>query len=118
MGACRSLNLLVGMSQASDLGGPVAWSAAIAFGCFVMGITWISRSEVLQGGLRGIAWGMFWQNVGLLGLVAVSDPVTVFIHVPRGLGALPRTFSVSHKAVAAAKVHASHGVAIRVHNPR
>ena len=72
MGSCRSLNLLLGFSQTAELGGPVAWVAAVAFGLFVMGITWISRSEVNQGGFRGIAWGLTWQNVGLLGLIAVA----------------------------------------------
>ncbi len=72
MGACRSLNLLLGLSQLSDLGGPVAWIAAVAFGLFVMGITWISRSEASHGGSCGIMWGMFWQNVGLIVLVGIT----------------------------------------------
>ena len=70
-----------------------------------------------QTGTAAIA-GTTGLSTTALNEVAVSDPVTVFIHVPRGLGALPRTFSVSHKAVAAAKVHAGHVVAIRVHNHR
>ena len=46
MGACRGLNLLLGMSQAAGLGGPVAWLVAGSYAVFVTGITWISRSEV------------------------------------------------------------------------
>ena len=45
MGACRGLNLLLGMSHAAALGGPVAWLAALAYGIFVAGITIASRSE-------------------------------------------------------------------------
>ena len=49
MGACRGLNLLLGMSQAPELGGPVAWLAAVALALFVAGVTWISRSETALG---------------------------------------------------------------------
>ncbi len=44
MGACRGLNLLLGMAHAPELGGPAAWSAAFTYGLFVAGITVISRS--------------------------------------------------------------------------
>jgi 4-hydroxybenzoate polyprenyltransferase len=73
MGACRSPNLLLGMSQATQLGGPAAWAVALAYGTFVTGITWISRSEVgpSESG-RGIAAGILLQNAALLLLLAVS----------------------------------------------
>src|SRR5262249_39181553 len=41
MGACRALNVLLGMSQAPGLGGPVAWLVAGSMGVFVAGVTWI-----------------------------------------------------------------------------
>ena len=56
MGACRGLNLLLGMSHAQALAGPIAWFAAVAYGLFVAGITVVSRSETsggIRGGLRG-----------------------------------------------------------------
>lgn len=65
MGACRSLNLLLGFSQAADLGGRHAWVAAVAFGCFVVGVTVISRSEVAGGRSRGIVAGLNVQWVAL-----------------------------------------------------
>ena len=37
MGACRGLNLLLGMSHAQALGGPIAWFAAVAYGLYVVG---------------------------------------------------------------------------------
>ncbi len=89
MGGCRSLNLLLGFSQVSDLGGPVAWVAAVAFGIFVMGITWISRSEVNKGGFRGIAWGLFWENLGLLGLLTVALQSKRFPDVGTGQPLIP-----------------------------
>src|SRR5918998_1027641 len=73
MGACRGLNLLLGMSQAADLGGPIGWLAAGSLACFVVGVTWISRSEAETSGIiGGIAAGMIPQNAAILGLMAVS----------------------------------------------
>ena len=70
MGACRSLNLLLGLSVAPDLGGPGAWALAAGYGLFVAGITWISRSEVETGRRGGIALGALVQAVGLAGILA------------------------------------------------
>jgi len=73
MGACRGLNLLLGMSQAEDLGGPIGWLAAGSLALFVVGVTWISRSEVATGGrIGGIAAGMILQNAAIVGLMAVA----------------------------------------------
>jgi 4-hydroxybenzoate polyprenyltransferase len=72
MGACRGLNLLLGMSQAPELGGPVAWSAAVAYGLFVVGITVISRSETNEGERRGLVAGLTILDLALLGLAAVA----------------------------------------------
>ncbi len=74
MGACRGLNLLLGMTGDTRLGGPPAWLAASAFGLFVCGITWISRDEarveVSRGRRRGVVAGMVTQDLALLGLLA------------------------------------------------
>jgi 4-hydroxybenzoate polyprenyltransferase len=73
MGACRGLNLLLGMSQAEHLGGPIGWLAAGSLALFVVGVTWISRSEAETGGrIGGIAAGMILQNAAILGLMAVA----------------------------------------------
>lgn len=69
MGACRGLNLLLGMSQAEHLGGPPAWLAAGSYAVFVAGVTWISRSEVHSGVWKNIALGVGLQNAAFLGLV-------------------------------------------------
>ncbi len=68
MGACRSLNLLLGLSVAPDLGGPNAWLVAASYGLFVAGVTWISRSEVGTGRIRGIALGVAVQAIAMAGL--------------------------------------------------
>jgi 4-hydroxybenzoate polyprenyltransferase len=72
MGACRGLNLLLGMAQAPQLGGPVAWSAAAAYGLFVAGITVISRSETHEGERRGLLVGLTILDLALLGVAAVA----------------------------------------------
>jgi 4-hydroxybenzoate polyprenyltransferase len=72
MGSCRGLNLLLGMSHASALGGPWAWVAAGGFGLFVVGLTWISRSETESGQTRNLIGGLTVQNLALLILAAVA----------------------------------------------
>lgn len=72
MGLCRALNLLLGFSIAQNLGGWPCWLAAFAYGTFVAGITWISRSEAAVVERRGLAMGAILQYVGLVGvLVAI-----------------------------------------------
>jgi UbiA prenyltransferase family len=70
MGACRGLNLLLGLSQAPRLGGPTAWLVAGSIAVFVAGVTWISRSEVETGRTRGLVAGLALQDLALVGLVA------------------------------------------------
>ena len=72
MGACRSGNLLLGFSQIELLGGPYAWWLAGCFGLFVTGVTWISRSEVESGKIRGIMLGFGLELVGMVGLALVA----------------------------------------------
>ena len=68
MGSCRGLNVLLGMSRAPGFGGPVAWLVAGAYALFVAGITWVSRSEVLTGVWKNIAFGWALQNLAVAGL--------------------------------------------------
>lgn len=72
MGSCRALNMLLGMSVAPALGGPVAWLAAASFGLFVVGVTWISRSEAFGGETRNLRIGLSLQNLAFLGLAAAA----------------------------------------------
>jgi 4-hydroxybenzoate polyprenyltransferase len=72
MGACRGLNLLMGMAHAPGLGGVAAWSAAVAYGLFVAGITVVSRSETRGGDRRGLVAGLAILDLALLGLAAVA----------------------------------------------
>ena len=72
MGSCRALNMLLGMSAAPALGGPVAWLAAGSFGLFVVGVTWISRSETKTGETRNLLIGLTLQNLAFLGLAGAA----------------------------------------------
>jgi 4-hydroxybenzoate polyprenyltransferase len=72
MGACRGLNLLLGLSVAADFGGPWAWVAAGSLAMFVAGLTVVSRSEVETGRSSGVVFGMVVQDLALLGLFAVA----------------------------------------------
>jgi 4-hydroxybenzoate polyprenyltransferase len=72
MGACRALNLALGLALASNLVGWWGLIAAISYGAFVAGITCVSRSEAAGG--RTIATGLGWliQNAAMLALMFLA----------------------------------------------
>jgi 4-hydroxybenzoate polyprenyltransferase len=72
MGACRGLNLLLGLTHVPALGGPVTWLAAAMYGLFVCGITWISRSETESGRTGNLLVGLTVQDLALIGLMAAA----------------------------------------------
>jgi 4-hydroxybenzoate polyprenyltransferase len=72
MGACRGLNLLLGMSHAPALGGPICWLAAFAYGLYVAGITLVSRSETRTGLSAWLLTGLIFQDVALLGMAGIA----------------------------------------------
>ncbi len=90
MGACRSLNLLLGMTADPRLGGPAGWLAASSFGLFVAGVTWISRREAGAEDptrrARAVVAGMAAQDLAFLGLIASALAVFPF---PGGDGTRP-----------------------------
>jgi len=45
MGACRTLNVLLGMSACLSPWGPGHWLAAAAIGVYIAGVTWLARGE-------------------------------------------------------------------------
>ena len=87
MGACRGLNVLLGASQAPGLGGPTAWLFAGSLALFVMGLTWVSRSEAETGRAGGAIAGMALQDLAILGLVGVV--LGVAGEMPRGPSGRP-----------------------------
>jgi 4-hydroxybenzoate polyprenyltransferase len=72
MGACRGLNVALGLSVAPNWGGPTAWLVAGALAIYVVGITWISRSET-ESGRAGLAtFGLLLQDVGFAALLVAA----------------------------------------------
>ncbi len=78
MGTCRGLNLLLGLSAASRFGGPPAWIAAGGLAAFVMGLTWISRSETESGRSRGLIAGTVIQDLAIVALLWVATSARQF----------------------------------------
>lgn len=72
MGACRGLNILLGMSQAARLGGPSGWLVAGSLALFVTGVTWMSRSETESGWRAGVIGGVILQDLAILGLLSTA----------------------------------------------
>lgn len=72
MGACRGLNVLLGLSGDADFAGPAGWLVAGSMALFVVGVTWISRSEVKAGERAGPIAGWVLQNLALLGLLGAA----------------------------------------------
>ena len=48
MGACRFLNVLLGMSAAAEPWYEVHWLIAAAVGIYIAGVTWFARTEAEQ----------------------------------------------------------------------
>ena len=71
MGACRGLDVLLGASLAAGLGGPPTWAFAASMGLYVVGLTWVSRSETHWGRAAGVAGGMAAQLAAVAALIAV-----------------------------------------------
>ncbi|RUL88187.1 UbiA family prenyltransferase [Tautonia sociabilis] len=79
MGACRGLNVLLGMSLAPGFGGPAAWAVAVGIAVFIVGVTWISRFETEVGRRAAPAAGIVLQGLGVgmlagAGLAGRADP--------------------------------------------
>lgn len=72
MGACRGLNLVLGMSQGVNLGGWGGAIVALSMVLFVTGVTWISRSETESGRTKGLYLGLVLENLAFLGLLAAA----------------------------------------------
>ena len=82
MGTCRALNLLLGLSQAEHLGGLWGWIIAGSFGLFVVGVTWISRSEVEPARTGGIMAGLLLQLLGIFLLLYPASFYGGLLKVP------------------------------------
>jgi 4-hydroxybenzoate polyprenyltransferase len=61
MGACRFLNVLLGLSIAGSIPMPWGLHLALVVGLYIAGVTWLARTEArmsAQSALQGAAWVM------------------------------------------------------------
>ena len=68
MGACRALNVLLGMSAASAMWQPVDGLVAVALGVYISGVTWYARQEAEKSDRRQLvaATVVMLLGIGLL----------------------------------------------------
>jgi 4-hydroxybenzoate polyprenyltransferase len=66
MGACRFLNVLLGLSIAGSIPTPWGLHLALVVGLYIAGVTWLARTEArmsAQSALQGAAWVMLGSLV-------------------------------------------------------
>ncbi len=71
MGACRVLNVLLGMSTSIDPWGDWNWIVAAGIGLYIVGVTWFARSEATDGRRFELILGTILIAAGML-LLAIS----------------------------------------------
>jgi 4-hydroxybenzoate polyprenyltransferase len=73
MGACRTLNVLLGMSVSLDPWSGAHWAVALGIGIYIVGVTTFARSEARESGRLQLALGLAILLAGLA--VVASMPV-------------------------------------------
>jgi 4-hydroxybenzoate polyprenyltransferase len=72
MGACRTLNVLLGMSLSFQRWSPAYLAVAAGIGLYIVGVTTFARSEARESGRRQLSLGLAVLLVGLA--VVASTP--------------------------------------------
>lgn len=70
MGACRTLNVLLGMSVSLDPWSGSHWAAALGIGIYIVGVTTFARSEARESGRLQLGLGL---AILLAGLAVVAS---------------------------------------------
>ncbi len=65
MGACRTLNVLLGMSLSFQAWSPAYWAVACGVGLYIVGVTTFARSEARDSGRWQLALGLTLLVAGL-----------------------------------------------------
>ena len=78
MGACRALNVLLGMSVSTEPWASWNWLVAAGIGTYIVGVTWFARSEARQSPRWRLALGtiVLLSGMGLLAWLPAWLPVT------------------------------------------
>lgn len=85
MGACRTLNVLLGMSAAADPWHPLLWVIALGIGVYIAGVTWYARTEATPGNRPQLLFGMAVMAAGIALLAwfpSWEDPRLPDVNVP------------------------------------
>jgi 4-hydroxybenzoate polyprenyltransferase len=66
MGACRSLNVLLGLTVAGHAVEPWGWHLALVVGVYIAGVTWFARTEARVSSQSALAGAALVMAAGLL----------------------------------------------------
>jgi 4-hydroxybenzoate polyprenyltransferase len=87
MGACRTLNVLLGMSACLLPWGPGHWLAAGAIGIYIAGVTWLARGETGTGSRWQLTFATLVILAGIAALLVlpqwVEAPVWLLVEEPQ-----------------------------------
>lgn len=89
MGACRFLNVLLGLSLAPNLGWPWGVHLALVVGVYIVGVTWFARTEAQISNRSALAGAAGVMTLGLLLGLAAPAITTEFHLVPRPSALFP-----------------------------
>jgi 4-hydroxybenzoate polyprenyltransferase len=86
MGACRALNVLLGMSIAAGPWRPLHWAVAAGLGIYIAGVTWFARTEARQSS----RWRLALGTAAIVAGIAVLGDMPAFVTADLDLVSLPR----------------------------
>jgi len=77
MGACRLLNVLLGMSVATGPWHEYHWDIAAGIGIYIAGVTWLARSEARESSRAQLilATAVMLAGIAVLALHPLTDPL-------------------------------------------
>ncbi len=76
MGACRTLNVLLGMSLADGPWHAVHWVVALGIGLYIVGVTVFARSEARESGKTQLLLGTFLLAAGIALVASLPEWVS------------------------------------------
>ncbi len=81
MGACRALNVLLGMSAAAEPWQADCWLVAAGMGTYIVGVTWFARTEAKKSDRRHLVLGTGVMMAGIAILSLLPDWTKQFLMV-------------------------------------